>query len=58
MLKVTSSVKLKEQQLVNTNAIKRHNAITISCDQQSRIFILSLIQTHLQFLIKVDDVTI
>ena len=39
----------KEQNLINTNVITRHNAIAISRDQQSWRSSFSLIQTYLLF---------
>ena len=39
----------KEQKLINTNVITRHNAIAISCDQQSWRSSFSLIQIYLLF---------
>ena len=49
-------MKKKEQKLLNTNAITRHNAIAIFRDQQSWGSSFSLIQTCLQ-LIKIVDET-
>ena len=44
----------KEQKLISTNFITRHNAIAISRDQQSWRSSFSLIQTCLQFFNKIE----
>ena len=45
----------KQKKVINANAVTRHNAIVISCDEQMRISSFSLFK---HFPIKVNDITI